>query len=174
MVLSDYIIQKTKETIRKANESDWKQLLNIYQSCANWLSSRGYDHWQGAYNEEKVKKRLKEMEVYFLYEKEIPVGTVSLSAKPAGYYKESYHGFWEDKSAKAIYIRGLAVLPSHHSKGFAVQLMDFAEKHIKESGIHYIRFDALRADDKLTQFYLNRHYKLVGQSEDHNFYEKLV
>lgn len=158
--------------IEKAQLSDWEALLHIYLSCADWLSKRGYDHWQGAFSEAQVRKRLQEMEVHILYRENVPVGAISLSNRQADYYKEEYNRFWRDRNSMAIYIRGLAVLPEHHYKGFAVQLMDFAEQKVKEKGILYVRFDSLRADDRLTEFYLRRGYVINGRSEHHNFYEK--
>jgi GNAT superfamily N-acetyltransferase len=169
-------MQKHKQIIKRATVSDMDLVLNILSASADWLSSNGMDHWKGAHTAEKVLKRFQDREIYLLYYNDIPVGTIALSTMPPFYYNETDKEFWKDKSAPAMYISSLAVLPNYHGKGFATELVKFAERRAIEEGYKYIRFDAVGYYTKLTKFYLDRNYKIVGKrltrDTESNFFEK--
>jgi len=123
--------------ILKATASDLEVVLHILSSCADWLSQQGMNHWNGAHTKERVMKRLQDNAVYLISDNGIPIGTITLSSNPPFYYNYTDDKFWKEPDASAIYISGLAVLPSHHGRGFATDLLSFAEDRTRESDIHY-------------------------------------
>ncbi|MDE1871397.1 MAG: GNAT family N-acetyltransferase [Candidatus Micrarchaeota archaeon] len=169
-------MQKTKESIKRASLHDLDTLLDIYETCNDWLLKKGMNHWQGVYSREVVSQRIKEMDVYIIYEKDLPVGTISLSNKPSSFYRETDMAFFKDKNAPAIYLRGLAILPGHQGKGLASKLMAFAEQKVKEKGIPYIRFDSVGFEyfDKFNASYLRKGYHVVGKRGNSLFFEKIL
>jgi GNAT superfamily N-acetyltransferase len=164
-------------TIKKATESDWQTISRIYLSCAEWLSSQGWKHWERTryrYKKENVIQRIKEKDVFILLQEGEGAGTVTLSyEKP--WYNKSY-SFWENPSSPAVYVGMLAVLPDHHRKGFGSELLLFTEEKAREKRIRYVRFDAIVDYKELNDFYLKRGYKIVGKdtfkNAEGNFYEK--
>lgn len=149
--------------VKKAELSNAKEVLHILSSCTKWLLDQGMDHWVGAHDLEKVKKRIREKEVYLLYEKQEPIATITLSSNPAFYYKEEDKNFWKNLNAISIYLSGLAVLPKYQEKGCASKLLAFAEKIAIERKTKYVRFDAVCHYKGLIDFYINRAYKIKGQ-----------
>lgn len=160
--------------LKKAEESDWKLVFNILSSCANWLFQQGMRHWQDSYAKEDVIQRIKEKDVYLLFIDEKAVGTITLSYKRPSYHKD--YPFWEEPLASALYISMLAVLPDYHGKGFGSELLQFAEDKARQSGVHYVRFDAVANYKRLNDFYSKRGYKIVGKDVfgdiKSNFFEK--
>lgn len=163
--------QISKYPIVRANSSNCNEVFDILSSGADWLSQRGMNHWKGAYTKEKIEKRIKEKEVYLIYDKEKAIGTITLDTFPPFYHLDTEKSFWDDSNVHAMYIRGLAVLPSYHGKGLAKNLMDFAEEVAKEKDIHTIRLTAVAHYKELTEFYLKRGYNIVEKRVGKNYYE---
>ena len=165
-------------SIKKAALSDWKIVFDILSNCAEWLSQQGMKHWQGAHTKERVMKRIRDKEVYILYENNLPVATITLSPIPPFYYGEDDKKFWKEKNAPAVHISGLAVLPNHQGRGLATELLNFAEEKAKDGNIGYIRFDAVSYYMQLNKFYLGRGYRIVGKrmtdNVASNFFEKIL
>lgn len=165
-----------KHVILKAQPGNWNAVFEILSACADWLSGQGMSHWQGWYTKERVQQKVQESDVYLIYEDNTPVGTISLSTNPPSYYTDSDRNFWSDTNAPAMYVSGLAVLPSKHGKGLATSLLNFAEEKAREKGIRYIRFDTVSHHKELTVFYLKRGYRItgkrMGRSGELSFFEK--
>jgi len=157
----------------KAQEEDVLKVRHILVTAAQWLSSQGMDHWLPWHSEERVRHRIKTKEVYLLTD---DIGTITLSDRAPFYYKPDDDAFFQEPAAPALYISGLAVLPSHHGQGLASRLLSFAEETAIDRGISFIRFDAVAYYQKLTKFYVDRGYTLVGNriagKEESNFFEK--
>ncbi|MEK6982623.1 MAG: hypothetical protein AABX38_06830 [Candidatus Micrarchaeota archaeon] len=71
------------------------------------------NHWTNAHDLEKIKSRIKEKEVYLLYKKEEPIGTITLCLCSSYYYKDEDKTFWKEPNAQAFYLSGLAVLSKY-------------------------------------------------------------
>lgn len=168
-------IKAMAKLIKKAKESDWKIVLEILTSCTDWLSQQGMGHWEGVNTKEGVIRSIKENTVFVLFDNEKAVGTITVSDKRPFYYKEDY-SLWEEPLASAVYISKLAVLPDYHRKGLASELLQFVENKARKKGIYYVRLDAVAHYKKLTDFYLERGYKIVGKGVfgniEGNFFEK--
>ena len=165
-------------TIRKATLEHLEDLFHILDSCTDWLSRRGMDHWQGAHTRERIRTRITEKNVFLAVDTDKFVGTITLSLNPPQYYPENSTINWKDPTASAMYISALAVLPSYHGKGLASLCLSFAEQQAKEKGLHYVRFDAIAQYTELTTFYVQRGYTLVGKNltgaVESNFFEKCL
>ena len=74
--------------IRRAKESDWKLIHDIYASCAEWLSRQGWKHWE-RFNylniKERIIQRIREKDVYILFLDEGGVGTITMDYKSPHY-----------------------------------------------------------------------------------------
>lgn len=165
--------------IRKATKKDAQIIFNILSACADWLASKGLMHWKRTnFSIQKVLAYLEKDEVILIFDNCTPVGILSVSRVPPDWYAADPAVFWKEK-APAFYLKRLAVLPSHHSKGFASELLKFVENKAKKEGVKFIRFDAVANDLELTVFYLKRGFWVMGQAVTKNenlsnFFEKQI
>lgn len=165
-------MQKQRDKIiKRADMSDLNDVLHIYQSCADWLLQKGLDHWKEWYTEKRLKDYINEKEAYLIKRGGTAVGAIFLSTEPPPYYYK-HKPLWKNGSAMAIYMSGLGILPSHHGKGLAVKLLNFAEETAKEKGASYVRFDTWALDGRLVEFYQKGGYTFLGRDGTNNFFEK--
>jgi len=150
-----------KETGLKGLSSYWK----IVKKCSDWMLSLGWDHWDGYYVPERLKKKINNEKVYLGYLEKRPIATITLSLKTSGFINQGLRNFNEPQ-AKAFYISTLAVLPSEQGKGFASQLLDFVEEKGTREGIKYLRLSTRASWKKVVNFYLHRNYKIKGTISD--------
>ena len=166
------------EEIHKATESKLEIVLGILSSTALWLTQQGMSHWEGAHDKEGMLRNIHDKEIFLVYDNKIPAGTITLGTAPPFYYGKGDEGFWKEADAPAVYISGLAILPEHQGRGLGRTLMEFAEERARARGIRFIRFDAVSYYEELTNFYLERGYKIVGKRIagrfECNFYEKVL
>jgi ribosomal protein S18 acetylase RimI-like enzyme len=87
---------------------------------------------------------------------------------------------WLSKSNKNIYIHRLAVDPKSQSKGYALQLMDFAENYGKQNNYESIRLDTFSQNLRNQRFYEQRGYirlenvYFLNQSQDPFYCYELI
>jgi ribosomal protein S18 acetylase RimI-like enzyme len=66
------------------------------------------------------------------------------------------------KNKNNIYIHRLAVHPNLQGKGYAQQLMKFAEHYAQENNVLSIRLDTFSQNKRNQKFYELRGYKKLG------------
>ena len=66
---------------------------------------------------------------------------------------------WLSPNSKNLYVHRLAVHPEHQGKGYAQQLMDFAENYARVNGFTSIRLDTFSRNKRNQRFYEARGYK---------------
>lgn len=69
---------------------------------------------------------------------------------------------WLTKNENNIYIHRLAVHPKSQGKGYAQQLMGFAEDYAIENSYSSIRLDTFSQNKRNQKFYELRGYKRLG------------
>jgi len=70
---------------------------------------------------------------------------------------------WQINCESIAVIHRLAVDPLFQGKGFAMILMNFAEKSISEAGFQAIRLDAYSGNEMVLGIYDNLGYKRIGE-----------
>lgn len=144
-------------SIIKAEKTDISDIFNIIENCAMWLSNKKLNHWSKGYNIKKVEERVNKNTTYLLKIDQDLVGTITLIIEVPFYFRCR-----KDLNAKWISIVWLAVHPKYMWNWYATKLLEYAEKKAKDENIKYLRLDASFFDNKLTKFYQNRWYKVVG------------
>jgi ribosomal protein S18 acetylase RimI-like enzyme len=82
---------------------------------------------------------------------------------------------WMTVNENNVYIHRLAVHPSQQGKGFAQEMMDFAEVSAKERNFVSVRLDTFSQNIRNQKFYELRGYKRLGniyfpKQSEHPFY----
>ena len=159
--------------IRKADLSDIESILVITKACAKAMIDKNIYQWNEHYpNAAAFEKDIERDELYVLIKNEVIVGTMVIST----FMDEEYHAIkWLTPTDKNLYIHRLAVHPDYQGRGFAQELMDFAENLGSANGYDSIRLDTFSQNQRNQNFYERRGYKRLGniyfpKQSEHPFY----
>ena len=159
--------------IRLAKAEDIDVLMNVCKACAKYMISNGIYQWNEHYPSKKAFiNDVKRNELYVLEVENTVIGSIVIST----YIDEEYIPIkWLTPNNKNIYIHRVAIHPEHQGKGFAQQLMDYAEKYAIENNYTSIRLDTFSQNKRNQKFYELRGYKRLGniyfpKQSEHPFY----
>lgn len=159
--------------IRKAQITDIDTLMQITKACAKYMISKGIYQWNAHYpNKSAFEKDIKRNELYVLETENKIIGSIVLS----NLMDEEYIPIsWLTENDKNLYIHRLAIYPDFQGKGYAQQLMNFAESFAKENNYTSIRLDTFSQNKRNQKFYELRGYKRLGniyfpKQSEHPFY----
>lgn len=146
--------------IRKGKIEDIKAIMDITKACAKAMIAKGIKQWNDHYpNPSAFIKDVERDELYVLeLESEIQ-GTIVISTLMDDEYVPIK---WLTKNENNIYIHRLAIHPNLQGKGYARQLMDFAESYAIENNYSSIRLDTFSQNKRNQKFYELRGYKRLG------------
>ncbi len=146
--------------IRKGRLSDIETIMQLTKSCAKHMISNGIYQWNEHYpNKNAFINDITRDELYVLEVDDEITGTVVIST----FMDEEYNVVkWLTKSENNIYIHRLAVHPKHQGKGYAKQLMNFAENFAVDNSYASIRLDTFSQNKRNQKFYELRGYKQLG------------
>ena len=121
------------------------------------MDDNGIHQWNEYYpNRTAFETDVERQELFVIEINGIVVGCVALSSLMD---KEYENVKWNTDTRNNLYIHRLAVHPIHQSKGYAKQLMDFAEQFAKRNNYTSIRLDTFSQNKKNQLFYELRGYK---------------
>ena len=146
--------------IRRAKISEIPDILAICNACAKHMISKGIYQWNEHYPSAYVfEKDIERDELYVLEINEKVIGTIVITTLID---KEYIPIKWSTENANNIYIHRLAISPLLQGKGYAQQLMSFAEDYAKENGYVSIRLDTFSQNIRNQKFYEARGYTRLG------------
>ncbi|TCK67924.1 ribosomal protein S18 acetylase RimI-like enzyme [Winogradskyella wandonensis] len=146
--------------IRKGRLSDIESIIKMTKSCARHMISKGIFQWNEYYpNKDAFITDVNRGELYVLEIDNAIAGTIVISTIMDDEYIPIN---WLTETKNNIYIHRLAVDPKHQGKGYAQQLMDFAEGFAIENNYTSIRLDTFSGNKRNQKFYELRGYKRLG------------
>jgi len=146
--------------IRLATLEDVDTLLNMTQACAKQMIINNIFQWNENYpNRTAFENDVHRNELFVLLENLQIIGCIVLST----FMDEEYKTVdWLTPDDTNLYIHRLAVHPKAQGKGFAQQLMEFAENYAIENNYRSIRLDTFSKNLRNQKFYELRRYKKLG------------
>jgi len=146
--------------IRKGNQEDIESIISITKACAKTMVANSIYQWNAHYPKAGVfLNDIKRNELYVLEIKSQVVGCVVVST----FMDEEYMPIkWLTKNENNIYIHRLAIHPKYQGKGYAKQLMDFAEQFAIDNIYSSIRLDTFSQNKRNQKFYELRGYVRLG------------
>jgi ribosomal protein S18 acetylase RimI-like enzyme len=159
--------------ICKGKYSDIDKILEITKSCAFHLIDHKIYQWNEHYpNKDAFIEDVKRNELYILKIDSTLVGCITISTFIDDFYKPLK---WLTPNKNNLYIHRLAIHPKYQGKGYAQQLMAFAETYAKENSFASIRLDTFSQNLRNLKFYEQRGYqRLEGiyfpKQSDYPFY----
>jgi len=159
--------------IRKATTRDIDAILDITKACAKHMISQNILQWNAHYpNRDAFNKDLDRQELYVLDIENTILGCVVISTLMDDEYIPIK---WLTPNSNNIYIHRLAVHPDHQGRGFAKQIMTYAEDFSKKNTYISVRLDTFSQNKKNQHLYESRGYTKLGQiffpkQSEHPFY----
>lgn len=146
--------------IRKGKAEDIKIIMDLTNACAKAMIANGIYQWNEHYpNPSAFKKDIERNELYVLEIDAKIKGTIVIST----FIDQEYIPVkWLTKNENNIYIHRLAIHPNLQGKGYAQQLMNFAEQFAIENNYSSIRLDTFSQNKRNQKFYELRGYKRLG------------
>jgi len=142
--------------IRKGLYSDIDEILDITKACAKHMLGNGIFQWNEHYpNKEAFENDVERDELYVLEIEKTIIGCITISTLMDGEYIPVK---WLTPNKNNIYIHRLSIHPQHQGKGYAKQLMDFAEQHAIDNNYTSIRLDTFSQNKRNQKFYELRGY----------------
>lgn len=147
--------------IRHAVLEDIPEILKITRACAQKMRLRGIYQWNGYYpSGEAFEEDVSRNELYVLEKGRKLIGCIVISTHFDDFYKEVE---WLTADGSHFFIHRLAIHPDHQGKGYAQQMMDFAENMAREKNLTSIRLDTFSKNERNQRFYEARGYRRLGE-----------
>jgi len=143
--------------IRRAKISEIIDILTICKACAANMISNGIYQWNEHYPSPKdFENDIKRGELYVLEIDKKVIGSVVISTLVD---KEYLPVKWLTAHSNSVYIHRLSVDSNLQGKGYAQQLMDFAENHARKNNYISVRLDTFSQNKRNQRFYEKRGYQ---------------
>ncbi len=142
--------------IRQAKVVEIPQILELTAACGQHMVDQGIYQWNEHYpSEVAFRTDIARGELYILKEKDRLIGVIALSTTMDPEY-ESVR--WLSPNKNNLYVHRLAIDPGFQGRGFAQQLMSFAESFARDSRFTSIRLDTFSQNKRNQLFYEKRGY----------------
>ncbi len=159
--------------IRQAKLSETPYILDVAKACKEDMIHKGIFQWNDHYPTKQIfENDIRQNELFVLEDNAVILGTIVISSLMDEEYAPVK---WVVPNGKSIYIHRLAVHPSQQGKGYAQQLMAFAEDYAKTHGFVSIRLDTFSKNLRNQKFYEARGYQRLEsiyfpKQSEHPFY----
>lgn len=146
--------------IKKATKNDVNAIMAIIRACAKAMVAKGIYQWNKHYpNAKAFEVDIDRNELYVLLINQEIIGCITISTVKDEEYLPIK---WLTKTENNIYIHRLSIHPKHQGKGYAQQLMDFAEDYAVKNNYASVRLDTFSQNKRNQKFYEQRGYKRLG------------
>lgn len=146
--------------ITKAALADLDALFAIYQNAKNEMQRKGIHQWTDNYPTRAIiENDIKQGSMFALHCGNRILGAIVLSQDQEPEYKEVD---WKFDGSKVLVIHRLAIDPTYQGRGYATDLMDFAENYAAENDYTAIRLDTYSQNKKSLELYKKRGYTYRG------------
>ena len=159
--------------IRRAKLPEIKDILQITRACALKMAENGIYQWNEQYpTEGAFLNDFERNELYVKEHNDQIIGAIVIST----HMDEEYIPVkWLTPNGNSTYIHRVCIHPSHQGKGFAQNMMNFAEDYSKNNGFESVRLDTFSQNERNQRFYEQRGYQKLGniffpKQSDHPFY----
>lgn len=159
--------------IRLAQMQDLNQVVSLTKACAEHMMANGIYQWNEHYpNRSAFEMDIDGKDLFVLETDDLITGCVTVTTKKD---EEYIPVKWLSKTEQNIYVHRLAVHPKVQGRGYARQLMDFAENFARKHGHESVRLDTFSQNQRNQKFYKQRGYRQLEtiyfpKQSDHPFY----
>jgi len=142
--------------ITKALISDLDEIYNLTKDCAKDLIEKKIFQWNESYPSKEILRNDIELEQLWKFKDNDAIIAVIVLTEIVD--KEYLSVTWFTENSKNLYVHRLAVDPKKQGKGFAKQMMDFAEYYAEKNNYTSVRLDTFSENIRNQKFYETRNY----------------
>lgn len=146
--------------IRPAKISEIEDILSFTKACAAKMMENGIFQWNEHYpSKEAFLNDLERGELYVKLHEGSIIGAIVIST----FMDEEYVPIqWLTPNGNSTYVHRLCTHPDYQGKGFAQELMDYAESYSRSKGFKSVRLDTFSQNKRNQRFYEQRGYQRLG------------
>lgn len=159
-------------TIRLAANEESSEIIKLLKQTAQWIKDNEINQWRfllEGNQDEEIKQDILNEKTYIVMKDNEIVATFTLLSKQSEWDR---HIWGVDPSSKSVYLHRLAVTSSYMKRGMGKSILDWVQNNV--SGTEYLKLDCVAGNKKLNNFYKNNEFELVGLTDGHNKYQKLI
>ena len=167
--------------IVKAQQKDTHAIFSLIKTSGDLLRKQGIDQWDDSYPTfEHIAEAVAAGFVWIGILEHIPdsaseclpasskdpkpytiIGTITLGAQTSAFAHA--HISWNMTETGELFVNRLCIAPAYRGKGFAHQLLQFAEKQAVSRGIYSLRFDTHPENSPMLHLFAVRGASQVGE-----------
>ncbi|MEO9511162.1 MAG: GNAT family N-acetyltransferase [Flavobacteriaceae bacterium] len=146
--------------IRHAKISEIENILIITRACAIKMQEIGIFQWNEHYpKKEAFVNDLEHNELFVQEHQGKIIGAIVIST----HMDEEYVPIeWLTPNGNSTYIHRVCIHPDQQGKGFAQEMMDYAENYSRANGFVSVRLDTFSQNKRNQRFYEQRGYQKLG------------
>jgi hypothetical protein len=159
-------------TIRRAANEESNKIINLLKQTAQWIKENKINQWRfllEGNQDEEIKQDILNEKTYIVLKGNEMVATFTLLSQQSEWDR---HLWGDDSSSKSVYLHRLAVSTPYMKRGMGKSILDWVQNNV--SGSEYLKLDCVAENRKLNTFYKNNGFELVGLTDGHNKYQKLI
>lgn len=146
--------------IRSAKISEIDDILSITRLCATKMIHNGIYQWNEHYpTKNAFLNDLEREELYVKHHEGRVIGAIVISTHMDDEYVPIQ---WLTPNGNSTYIHRVCIDPKYQGKGYAQELMNYAEAYSRENNFISVRLDTFSQNKRNQQFYEQRGYKRLG------------
>lgn len=146
--------------IRTAKISDLEELMSLYNRCTIKMNRNGLFNWHDGYPDIETISHDIETGSLYLLETDLIYGAVTLNDEQPPEYVDIN---WEYHKPPYLVVHRLAISPDQQGKGYAVELMKFAEELAVLKACTSIRMDVYTINIPGRRLYQKLDYKELNE-----------
>ena len=148
--------------IKTCSLAQFGEIEVLYRTCGIDMLKKGFDNWGDFYPpKEVIEEDLKNETIWGLFVDEELAGVIVLNAiQPTQF--ETIN--WAYNLPLVLVVHRLAIAVNQQGKGYAKQLMKFAESYGLQEGYGAIRLDAYSINENLLKFYERLGYQRTKEA----------
>ncbi len=145
-------MQNTIE-IKPAKENQLIEVLYLIRECAEQLALKGIKSWHNTHSDSSlISDDIKKKNVFLAFLRMVPIGTITVKSC--------------DDMAEAALIDRLAIFPYFQNRGFAKDLLVFAEESVRNNNYKKLCATVLFGDKSLLKLFENNGFVNKGPASE--------
>ncbi len=146
----------------KTTLADIPGAMEVIDQAKACMKAYGSPQWQDGYpNAELLAHDVSMGEAVVLKEDDQVVGTAMISFREEMTYREIFEGAWK-YSDPYVVVHRIAVDSSKKGRGYAKEILTYAEELAKEQGVFKIRMDTHELNESMQRFLLKNGFTYSG------------
>ncbi|WP_226537325.1 GNAT family N-acetyltransferase [Fictibacillus halophilus] len=157
--------------VKKATVLESDKVISLLKDIAQWMRDKAIQQWsyllEGG-DDEEIHQAIVDQHTYIVLADSEIIATFTLSPDQSEW---DQHIFGIDITHDSLYLHRLAVKPEYMNLGVGKNLLKWIKEN-HHSNKTYLKLDCVAGNARLNQFYRENGFEYVGETDNHNKYQK--